>query len=461
MKFIRPRDAGGDRTRGGAANIRVISVAALAAAACAALAVPAIAAVRAPSVHTVAAHAATKHSTKTTVSAGTAYLSASVTLSAKVTGAGSTPTGKVTFSDGRRTLCSARLSHGKAHCSTKFTSSGTHHVKGSYAGNSSHKSSSGTASVKVSKAPTTTTVTASTKTPYPGQSVTVTAKVSSASTVAAAGNVTFSDKSGTLCSNVSLSGGKAVCAYTWPAAGGPFTVTAAYAGNSSHSASQGAVGPVTVARLATTTAITNPTITTQLSGQPFIINVQVTSAGGGVPTGTVDVASLPQQGILAAGAYTCTVTLTAADNGAGNCSITTPTGAYGFVTFQATYGGDTAHIGSASYLECKLINRIPTTTTVAPATATSGSKVTLTATVVPEDNGNLLSAFSETLPDVVNFTVNGAAVCSNVAITWTGTNDIATCSYTPPAAGSYAVVATFPGDEYAMPSAGTETLVAS
>jgi hypothetical protein len=123
-----------------------------------------------------ASHAAkSKYSSKTSVSAEptSAYVGGSVTLSATVKSSGSTPTGTITFSEGSKKLCSAKLSHSAAHCTAKFAAAATYTVKGSYAGDSTHAGSSGTTRVTVQRYSTTTAVTASTTTPYPGQAVTL------------------------------------------------------------------------------------------------------------------------------------------------------------------------------------------------------------------------------------------------------------------------------------------------
>ncbi len=84
-----------------------------------------------------------KHATKTRGSANpkNAKVRHWVTLSATVTSPGRTPTGKVTFMSAGRVLCTARLSHGKAHCSYKFKATGTHRVRAWYGGSSTFATS--------------------------------------------------------------------------------------------------------------------------------------------------------------------------------------------------------------------------------------------------------------------------------------------------------------------------------
>jgi hypothetical protein len=234
----------------------------------------------------------------------------------------------------------------------------------------------------------------------------------------------------------------------------------------------------------TATAIDLGTINTMPFGT-FTFNVPVTVTDttnpGTAPIGTV-VISAPaanQSGGTAVAFTGCTITLTAADDGAGNCNVTTPQNAYGFVLIEADFvpadttafnpssAGDT----SAGQPEVKIINLMPTETTVGPATAAPGT-VDLVAHVVPipaldlPANTNILNANSETLPDLVSFTLNGAPIgaCTNVklgpAATDPTTNNgpnFADCDVTL-AAGTYTVVATFSGDEYANTSTVTQTV---
>jgi hypothetical protein len=397
---------------------------------------------------------ATRHSTKTRVSSAKAYVDASVSLSARVTGRGSTPTGTVTFTDGRHKLCSARLSRGRAHCSAKFTGSGTHHVKGSYGGNSSHKGSSGTATVKVSKAPTKTTVTASPANTTPGHSVTLTAKVSSTSSVRASGHVTFSDSSGTLCSNVSLSGGKATCSHSFTTAA-TYAVTAKYAGNSAHSASSG-VASVAVAKpalITTTTTIMSINPGTVQAGVSSTITVTVTAADHSTATGTVRLAPTDVNTPIDPG-YECTVTLA---GGTGSCQVTPPNPSWGQITYEATYAGDTTHATSVSTGTNILNVPATTTTTLTSGTATAGNPVTLTATVINEGAGDISPASGGT--GTVTFTNGGTTLCANVALTYSGGGvNVATCTVTFKTAGSYGLKAAYSGDEFNDPSSGTETI---
>jgi hypothetical protein len=84
-----------------------------------------------------------KHASKTSGSAspGSTTLRKTVTLSASVTSSGGTPGGKVTFRWQGHVVCSATLSHGKAHCAIKFLKTGTYKIRAWYAGSSTFDAS--------------------------------------------------------------------------------------------------------------------------------------------------------------------------------------------------------------------------------------------------------------------------------------------------------------------------------
>ena len=121
--------------------VRAVSVTAVTAAACAMWAAP--------------AGAAVKHASSTHVSATptTAYVHASVKLSATVKSKGKTPGGTVTFWSGTRKLCAGHLSKGSTSCAARFVTSAMKTVTGKYSGDARHKVSSGTVHVRIINKP--------------------------------------------------------------------------------------------------------------------------------------------------------------------------------------------------------------------------------------------------------------------------------------------------------------------
>jgi uncharacterized repeat protein (TIGR03803 family) len=201
------------------------------------------------------------------------------TVSAVAPGAG-TPTGTVTFTYGSTTLCSnVALTGGVATCAYATLPVGSDVVTASYSGDTNFSSSSGTITQTVNKASATTTTVTSTPNPSVfNQSVTFTATVTPTPD---GGTVTFIYGTTTLCSNVALTGGVAVCSYaTLPL--GSDVVTAAYSGDANFGSSSGTVTQ-TVNKASTTTTVTstpNPSAPNQ--SVTFTATVTPTPDGGTV-----------------------------------------------------------------------------------------------------------------------------------------------------------------------------------
>jgi Bacterial Ig-like domain (group 3) len=101
---------------------------------------------------TLTVGSATLLATKTAVSVSpkTAAEKTLVTLSATVTSS-TTPTGTVTFWVSTRKLCVATLSGGKGSCKAAFPNPGPKTIVGDYSGDSTHKTSSGSAPLTITK----------------------------------------------------------------------------------------------------------------------------------------------------------------------------------------------------------------------------------------------------------------------------------------------------------------------
>ncbi len=163
----------------------------------------------------------------------------SVNLSVTVTGAGATPTGTVQFKDGTTNLGSPiMLSNGSASVNVSALSVATHSFTASYSGDSNFNSStSNIVSLVVSKANTTTSLTASQNQIVVGQMVTFTATISVVSPGAGItpGTVTFKDGATTLGSS-SVGNGQAVLTVAINNVG-TRTITATYSGDSNFNGS--------------------------------------------------------------------------------------------------------------------------------------------------------------------------------------------------------------------------------
>jgi len=220
---------------------------------------------------------------------------------------------------------------------------------------------------------TSTTVSASPNPVYVHSAVTFTAKVRG---WVPKGTVQFYFGTRKLC-HATLSDLKAHCKYGGFADAAVKTITAKYLGNATHAASSGTTKltvrnkPVTT-KSATTTTITNTGDGTVDSGDAFTFDVTVS---GTDPTGAVAVTAIEPTGLSSA--YSCSFTLTAASDGAGQCTIHPP--AYGIVEYEATYAGDATHSGSTSAMYSLAVQNV-TTTTVVETSATAGD-ITLSANV--------------------------------------------------------------------------------
>jgi hypothetical protein len=222
--------------------------------------------------------------------------------------------------------------------------------------------------------------------------------------------------------------------------------------------------------VATTTTMTSPASNVYSyvnAGQSFTLQATVAAADGSEPTGTVAFTAVDYPGTVPPNLECPSVTLTAADDGNAQCTVTTGVGTWGFVLYQATYtptaGSEWNTSNTVGSGDHKLVTWDITTTllTFAPSPATVGNPVTLTADVKDEPLDALADAYSAT-PDVVTFSIGGVAIpgCTNVAVTdpSNGPNNIATCTYTPTATGPVSIEAAYSGDDYALKSSDTETL---
>lgn len=150
-----------------------------------------------------------------------------VTLSATVASSGPTPTGTVTFSIGSTLLCTATLSGGSGACTSSTIPVGTQIITATYSGDANNCPSSTTFTVVVGV-----TSLIGTSSPNPscvGESVTLSATVTSTTGLVPTGTVTFSIGSKALCT-ATLSGGSGSCS-TDAIPTGAQTITAVYSGD--------------------------------------------------------------------------------------------------------------------------------------------------------------------------------------------------------------------------------------
>jgi len=197
--------------------------------------------------------------TATTIIAGT-----SVTFTANVTHTAGTavPSGTVAFNNGATKLGSATLdSNAKATFQTSSLSVGAYSITAAYAGDSNYAASTSSAqSLTVqpnNKSATATGLILSSATVTAGTSITFTANVThAAGTAVPSGTVAFNNGATKLGSATLDSNAKATF-QTSSLAGGTYSITAAYGGDSNYNGSTSSAGSLSVQDFATPTA--NPT----------------------------------------------------------------------------------------------------------------------------------------------------------------------------------------------------------
>ncbi|MEU9851190.1 Ig-like domain-containing protein, partial [Streptomyces sp. NPDC047985] len=359
-------------------------------------------------------------------------------------GAG-TPTGTVTFTFGDGTATApAPLVNGVATLThTYATRSGSPFtVTAAYNGSPDHAPSAGTDTQTLNRATTTTALTSSPNPCVAGQPVTLIATVAPAApaTGTPTGTVTFTWGDGTASTSAPLVNGVATLTHTYATrSGSPFTVTAAYGGDTSYTTSSG-TGTQTVNQATTATTVTSTPDPSGI-GQQVTATAAVAAAApaSGTPPGTVTFSfgngTAPVTAALANGVATATTTYSGT------------TGSPFSIT--AAYGGETGYAPSTG-TDTQTVSGAATTTSVttSPNPSRPGNKITTTATVavVPPATGTPTGYVTLTLADRETqvLPLKGG---------------IATTTFTSVDPGTYPVTATYSGTGTFAPSTGTTTQI--
>jgi uncharacterized protein YceK len=215
----------------------------------------------------------------------TVLVSTPVTLTAQlsVTSEGGVPTGTVTFLDGSSTIAVATVSSGGA-ASVQWTPTlvGTHTISATYSGDPNFggsTASSITATVtSPSLSPSTTTLTLSSQSSAAGQALTLTAKVTSATSVVPTGLVTFLDGATALGTGTLNAQGSTTLTVSTLALG-THLLSASYGGDQNFSPSQSASSTETIGTSDYTISAT-PSSATIKAGQSAQFTFLVTSLFG-------------------------------------------------------------------------------------------------------------------------------------------------------------------------------------
>ena len=303
-------------------------------------------------------------------SASTAAAGQSLTVTANVIGAN--PTGSITFMDGVTSLGSWPLTGGQATLTTALITIGTHNLTAVYSGDANNAAStSAAASVTITVAQSSASVTLGANPAGVGQSTTLTATVQGGNPT---GTVTFIDGASNLGSGTLAPGPAPLTAQTTLSTSfttaGTHSITAVYGGDSNNAGSTSAIASQTVV---TTPSVTSVTVNANPVATGTSITFTVTVSGNS-PTGTVNIMEGPIGPVsltvltLSGGKATFTGTLSGFFGTAGTHTIT------------AVYSGD-ANNGSSTSSVLNLVFS-GTTLAVNPGVVATGQPVAMTGTVV-------------------------------------------------------------------------------
>jgi hypothetical protein len=344
-----------------------------------------------------------------------------VTFGATVSTSGaSVATGTVTFKDGANTLGTGTLDgSGQTTFATSALAVGSHTITANYGGDSTHAASTSTDLTQtVNQAGTTATVSSNLNPSVFGQSVTLTAQVTTGSGTPT-GTVTFYDGANPL-GTVSLSGGTAGLS-TSSLTVGSHSITASYSGDSNYGGATSSAISQVVSQASSTVALgssANPAA----FGQSITLTATITPQFGGTATGTVNFTD----GVNSLGSVAV----------AGNsAALNVSSLAVGSHSLKATYNGDANVSGSASSALSESVTKASSSVALTSSAnpAGIGQSVTYTATVSPQ--------FSGTPSGNVTFKQGGVTV--NVVPLSGG---VATFTTSYASAGSFSIKANYSGD---------------
>jgi hypothetical protein len=275
----------------------------------------------------------TPTTTSLTSSQNPSYFGQAVTFTAIVTSQGSgTPTGTITFTYGRTTLCNAvTLSGGTATCASAALPIGSDSVSATYSGDSNFNGSAASFNQAVSQSSTTVTLSSSVNPSGLDSPVTFTATITPQYGGQTSGTVTFKDGLTTL--GRTAVGGNAASLTKSDLAIGTHSITAIYSGDSNFIGSRSSPYSQVVTKATTTTTLLS-SIDPSVQGKPVTFTAAVSSLAG-TPTGKIE--------YLNGTAVLATVTLTS-----GSAKYRTSILPAGSNSITAVYKGDSKHSGSTS-----------------------------------------------------------------------------------------------------------------
>lgn len=392
----------------------------------------------------------------TTVQLGSSSVTVGDPVSAKAVVSGTSPTGTVTWSSSATgTFSSTTCTLSGASCSVEYTptsaSGSPVTITAKYGGDSSNLASSGTGSLTVNTAYTTTQIACLPATFDAGTSTSCTATIDGGASPTGTISFSSSDTTGSFSPSASctLSSGSCSVSYSDSVAGYP-TVYGVYSGDSSNYGSTGfAYLTVTGLSASSTTVTCNPS--TVAIGSPSDCTATVT---GAAPTGTVDWSS-SGSGTFSSGS--CALS-------DGTCSVTYTPSAGGGATITASYGGDNSNLGSSGGFALATQStggkdKTSSAVSCGPSPAAAGEAVTCTITVTdigsspttPTGQAKMLFYMDFALPALRSCSLSPVSVGDTISVG----SASCTVTFTPKSTGTLSVIAAYLGDSGHRVSTGS------
>jgi len=353
----------------------------------------------------------------------------SLTFTGTISSNGVTPTAGLTLRDGTTAIATQNaVASGSFSFSTSALGIGSHSLTVTYAGDADNAAAvSNTLVVVVQQAPTTTSLSSSINPQIVGQSVTLTATVTSVS-ANLGGSVNFLD--GTTPLGAATLGANGTASFsTSQLSFGTHSLTAVYSGDTNHATSTSSIVNEQIVQAATATL--SSSVNPSIAGANVIFTAKLAGVGTTIPTGSIIFAD------------NGTTLGSVAVDPTGAASFASTTLAVGSHTITATYAGDKNYSGASASLIQTIQNantQVVLTSSVNPSVY--GIPMELTAAIT--SNGGIATGS-------VTFTDGGVLIGSGV-LSSTG---VATLTLSTLAPGSHTIVANYPGDGRASPSSST------
>ena len=340
---------------------------------------------------------------------------ANITLTLTATAASGTPTGNVIFYDNGTALSGnvALDGSGTATFSTTQLAPGAHSLTAQYAGDTNNASgTSNTVNEGVLQETTTTTLGTTDATPTVGDSITLTATVTSAGGPQPTGVINFTDNGAPL-GSASLNGSGVTALTINSLAPGNHSIVANYNGDIDNGSSYSSSLAETVAQIGTTTTLTSDANPVS-AGATLHLSSTVALANGATADG-------PLTGLVT---FTDGATLlgTASLDGSGHATLAVDALAVGGHTLVASYGGATNYAMSTSAPLAQQVQKTATTVTVSQSATTvlAGLPVSFSATVTSStgiptgtlmlyDSGTIIATAPLNAQGVASFSTNTLA----------------------------------------------------